>query len=273
MYKLIPALLVAVVLAGCTGQTRDNPHRDTSLVGIDLEPYNYRHGDSGQEVAELFNTGGIKEARQDYTGNSLGLRPNAFYTIEIAENPLKPTVLSTVGYIRKLEEDRGNLFIYEIYDGAWLQIAYVGENGATYRYDSGKEQFLGRFEVEEAIRHLFHVSDGYGYDTVLQDRSIVNAHDPDVNSAEPRARGVYHRTHKSAPAVIFSRAYRTGEVQRLADRYSSERANERYAEEATRLHNDRTGGVGDDEDYGGLHYKDGNPVDENGHPLRPGSVK
>lgn len=271
MAKLIPALLVIVMLAGCVAdQTRDNPSRDL-FVGVDVEPYTYRHGDVGQEVAELFNTGGVLEARQDYSGASLGLRPNEFYTIDIAEDPLRPTVLMTVGYIRKIQEDRGDLFMYEIYNGAWLQIAYMGANGSLYRYDSGREELLGRFELESAIRHLFYSPSSYGYDPVLQDQAIVNAHDPDVSAAEPRARGVHHRPHR-VPVVNLT-LHRSGEARALAERYTSERANERYAEEAARLHQERTGGFGDDEDYGGLRYKDGNPVDENGKPLKPGSVK
>jgi hypothetical protein len=273
MYKLISALLVAVVLAGCTGQTRNNPHRDTSLSGIDLEPYEYLHGDSGQEVAELFNTGGVKEARQDYSGSSFGLRPDRFYTIELAEDPLKPTVLTTVGYIRHLKQDRGDLFIYEVYDRSWKQIAYIGDNGSVYRYDTGKEKYLGRYQLDEAVRQLFPAPDGYGYDSVLQDHSRVHVDDPDVRTAEPRARGVYHRTHKSAPPVVIFSQHRAGETALLAERYSRKRAEERYAEEAARLHQERTDGVGDEETYGGLKYKKGNPVDEDGHPLRPGSVK
>lgn len=277
MAKLIPAviatLLLMVMLTGCVAQqSRDNPDRDV-FTGVDVEPYTYRHGEAGQEIAELFNTGDVYAAQQDYSGSSHGLRPNAFYTVSIAEDPLRPTVLTTVGYIRKLEEDRGDLFMYEFFDGAWLQIAYMGENGSLYRYDNGREELLGRFELDAAVRQLFQAENGYGYDSVLQDRAIVDAKNPDVNSAAPRGRGVYHRTHKSSPAVVVYTLKRSGEAGLLADRYTKERAEQRYAEEAQRLKQERTGGFGEDEDYGGLRYKDGNPVDENDRPLKPESTK
>ena len=110
MAKLIPAviatLLLVVTLTGCVAQqSRDNPDRDV-FTGVDVEPYTYRHGEAGQEIAELFNTGSVYAAQQDYSGSSHGLRPNAFYTVSIAEDPLRPTVLTTVGHCRCPAENK-----------------------------------------------------------------------------------------------------------------------------------------------------------------------
>ncbi|MCB9933335.1 MAG: hypothetical protein H6841_07935 [Planctomycetes bacterium] len=273
MKKLTAALLAALVLGGCvTSQGRDNPARDT-YTGVEIETETRRHGPEGQEIAELFYTGEILEARQDYSGRSNGLELNEFYTIEIAEDPLRPTVLTSVGYIRRLREDRGDLFIYEFYDVRWQRFAYMNPEGSVYRYEGATEEYMGRFELDAAVRRLYYAPSGYGYDAELQDHALVNLKDNDVVTAEPRARGVHHRTHRSAPPVVVYTPKRSGETRLLADRYSKERFDEREAETAKRLHEERTGGFGEDEEYGGLRYKNGNPVDENDRPLRPGSVK
>jgi len=271
MQKLIPALFVCLMLAGCVGdQSRGNPDRDV-LRGIDIEHEVELHGDSGQEIATLFNTGRIADARVDTSGNTMGLQLNQFYTIEIAEDPLRPTVLTAVGYIRRLEEDRGNLFSYEFYDGGWARIGYMNPEGAVYRYERQREEFVGRYDLDAAVRALYWAPSGYGYDSVLQDKSLVNLKDGDVASAEPRYRGVYHRSHNSAPPVVSFSLKRAGEAGLLAERYEKGRADETFDEKLNRLREGRTGGFGDDETYGGLQYKNGNPVDDNGRPLKPGS--
>ncbi|MCZ7606169.1 MAG: hypothetical protein M5U25_08855 [Planctomycetota bacterium] len=273
MNKLTAALLAALVLGGCvTDQGRDHPSRE-SYEGFDIEFENQRHGYHGQEIAELFNTGHIAEERKDYSGRSHGLELNEFYTVEIAEDPLRPTVLTSVGYIRRLQEDRGTLFIVEFYDGAWQRVGYMNPDGAVYRYSGAREDYLGRFELDAAVRRLYYAPSGYGYDAELQDRALVNLRDPAFATGEPRARGVHHRTHRSAPPVVVYTPKRSGEARLLAERYEKERFDEREAERLKRLREGQTGGYGEDDEYGGLRFKDGNPVDENGRPLRPGSVK
>ncbi|MCB9895097.1 MAG: hypothetical protein H6839_11655 [Planctomycetes bacterium] len=273
MQKLIPALLAAVLLGGCVAdQGRDNPYRE-DLRGIDIEREVELHGDSGQEIATLFNTGRIADARVDTSGRSVGLQLNMFYNIEIAEDPLRPTILTKVGYIRRLQEDRGNLFLYEFYDGGWTRIGYMNPEGAVYRYEGGKEEYLGRHDLDSAVRALYWAPSGYGYDAQLQDHALVNLKDSDVATAEPRYRGVYHRSHKSAPPVVSFTLKRAGEAGLLADKYEKERADETFEEKLRRLREDRSGGFGDDENYGGLQYKNGNPVDDKGNPLKPGSIK
>ena len=273
MYKLIPALLAALCVSACvTSQGRDHEARDLSVTRAQIEREEYRHGTYGQELATIWSTGDVAEARLDTTGARQGLQVNEFYQIEIAENPLRPTVLTPVGYVRLLQEDRGDLFIYEFYDVAWGSIAYLGADGGLYRHERGVEEFLGKFQLDEAVVTLFPAPGGYGYDSLLQDDKLVKTWDTDVASAEPRARGVFHRTHGNAPPVIIYTRKRSGEAALLADRYTRERAAERDSELLNRLREDRHGGYGIDEEYGGLRYKDGNPVDENDRPLRPGST-
>lgn len=273
MKKLTAALLAVLVLGGCVAdQGRDNPSRG-SYEGLGIEVETERHGHQGQEIAELFYSGPIAEERRDYSGKSHGLQLNEFYTIEIAEDPLRPTVLTEVGYVRRLQEDRGNLFIYEFYDGAWQRIGYLNGQGDVYRYTGAREEYLGRYELDSAVRRMYNAPSGYGYDAELQDHALVNVRDPAYATAEPRARGVHHRTHKSAPPVVVYTPKRAGETRLLAERYEKERFDEREAERMKRLREANTGGFGEDDEYGGLRFKDGNPVDENDRPLRPGSVK
>jgi hypothetical protein len=119
---------------------------------------------------------------------------------------------------------------------------------------------------------LYFAASGYGYDSELQDSSIVRTHVKDVAGAEPAGRGVAHRTHRSSPPVVVFTPKRSGEVRLLGDSYARERYYERENEELNRLREENHGGVGQDEDYGGLHYKDGNPVNEDGTPMKPGDA-
>jgi hypothetical protein len=272
MHKLIAGLSFAVVLTGCVAdQRRDHPDRhvlDSSATEVEV----YRHGSSGYEIAEIFNTGDVADARRDRSGTPLGLQANEFYTVEIAEDALRPTVLTPVGYVRRLQEDRGDLFIYEFYDGAWTRIGYMNERGELYAYRGGTELLLGRYELEGAARAMYYAPSGYGYDAVQQDDALVKAHVADVANAEPRGRGVYHRTHKSAPPIVVFTPKRAGEINLLGENYRRERFYENQTEELNRLREARHGGFGQDEDYGGLKYKDGNPVREDGTPMRPGDA-
>lgn len=272
MHKLIAGLTLAVSLAGCVAdQSRDHPDRHV-LDSAATEAEVYRHGSAGYEITEIFNTGDAADARRNRSGESRGLEASEFYTVEIAEDPLRPTILTPVGYVRRLQEDRGDLYIYEFYDGAWSRIGYMNAVGEVYAYTDGREQRLGRYELEGAARALYFAPSGYGYDSELQDAALVKAHSADVANAEPRGRGVHHRTHKSAPPVVVFTAKRAGETRLLGDSYNPQRFYERETDELNRLREARHGGYGQDEDYGGLKYKDGNPVKEDGTPMRPGDA-
>lgn len=272
MHKLIAGLMFVTLVAGCVAdQGRDHPNRRV-LSSEATEAEVYRHGGAGYELAEIFNTGSVAEARRDTSGAGRGLQINEFYTIEIAENPLQPQVLTPVGYVRRLQEDRSDFFFYEFYDGSWTRIAYLNADGALYRYDASGEEFLGRFEIEGATRTLFYAPSGYGYDPVLQDASIAGMHDKNVREADPEGRGVSHRTHRTSPPVVVFTPKRAGEIGLLGDRYNKDRFYERQNEELNRIREANHGGYGQDEDYGGLKYKDGNPVKEDGTPMRPGDA-
>lgn len=271
MFKIAPMALLVALLAGCVAnQGRDNDARDL-YVDDDSAREVYLHGHSGLEAARIFNTGAVGEARGYTAGASLGMQVNEFYLVEIAQDPLRPTALTPVGYVRKLKEERGETMIFQFFDSRWNAIAYLGADGSLYRHDRGSESYLGRFQLDDAVRTLFAAPGGYGMDTEAQDLAIVNMHDPDVNSAPARVRGVHLRTHRSYPAIVAYTLKRAGEVGQMANLKRSERVDAENEMELAALRAARWGGHGDG-NYGGLRFKDGNPVDDNDVPLRPGSA-
>lgn len=257
-----------VFLAGCT----TSQERQPLGYEVDLQRERQLHGDYGDDMARLFNTGKIAQARQDSTGNDRGLILSEFYQVQIAPNPAEPTLLAKVGYVRKLEQDRSTAFYYEFYDGGWARIGRLSPDGALYRLQNGSESYVGSFHLASAVLALYPAPSGYGYDRVTQDLTRVRMHDPEVNMLDQRRRGVWHTTHASAPPVVNFALYRRGEAGALAGQYNSVLYAERENLKLEQLRDRRLGGVGMDEEYGGLRYLNGNPVDENGKPLRPGSL-
>jgi hypothetical protein len=67
-------------------------------------------------------------------------------------------------------------------------------------------------------------------------------------------------------------AKRAGEAAKLAEQYNDKAFYERENEKLNRIREANHGGYGQDEDYGGLKYKDGNPVRESGSPMKPGDA-
>lgn len=273
MRKLIAGLIVAVTLGGCVAdQTRDNPNREL-FDDSSIERETGRHGAAGFELARIWNTGRIAELRKDHTGESRGLELHEFYQVEIAEDPTRPTIVTPVGYVRLVVEDRGELMMYEFYDRAWTRIAYLGEDGSLYRYHRGREEFLGKHQLDGAVLTLYPASGGYGYDVELQEESIAYMHKADVMTRDSRGRGAHHRSHKDAPPIVNYRRYRPGEAAQLADRYERERFYERERERSERL-KEAQGDRADHHDDAmsnttRYRWKDGNPVDKDGRPVGP----
>jgi hypothetical protein len=203
----------------------------------------------------------------------MGLLPVEYLHVQIAPDPTNAMVLETAGYIRKLERDRDSLFLYEFYDTSWRRIAILGMHGDLYRVDGTSEQHLGRFQLDAAANELFKPPSGYGYNALAQDRARVRMWDPEVAGADERTRGVYHRGHNAAPPVLVIAKLSRGDAATLSERFTRDRFNDREAERLNRLREARHGGVGQDENYGGLQYKDGQPVDEQGRPLYRGALK
>lgn len=271
----MPALKLSVLaatavalLAGCAGNQSRTAYQTDRLQGSDIERETYLHGSAGYTIAEIFYTGDVAAARGDFDGDNYGLQLSEFYMVEIAPNPLEPTQVVQAGFVRKMVEDRGSLFYFEFYNQDWKRLGYLNASGDLYLHYTGIEQNVGKFQLMEAVRYLFPAESGYGYDTVLQDASRVRSWDPEVATRDSRGRGVEHRTHKSHPAIIELKLYRAGEAGALAEsRYSSNQFKEAEEARLTRLREARHGGIGQDEEFGGFKYKDGQPVDEYGNPI------
>ena len=82
------------------------------------------------------------------------------------------------------------------------------------------------------------------------------------------AGGVKHTDHNDRPPIWVYKSLKTGEATDTAEKYRRARAYEGYAEIAKRLKDKKIGDLEDGE-YGGIEFKDGHPVDENGKKLRP----
>lgn len=271
--RFVVAICALCVAAGCVSDqsraARPLEKLDRDMVAAETR----RHGTAGYAIAELFQSDNIKDKMRDTSGKGKGLVGVEFFHVEIAPDPTQPTALKTAGYIRRLEEDRGTEMLYEFYDRFWTRLAILGAEGDLYRVDARGPSFVGRFQLEDAAKHIYNPPSGYGYDTVAQDKSRVRMWDPEVSSLDARTRGVFHRGHRSAPPVLVMTRLRATEASQLAGRYLPDRFNDRELEALNRLRTERLGDQGTEENYGGLQYKDGRPVDRFGNPLHRGAVK
>jgi len=269
---LLLATLAGITLAGCAGSQGRASYAGDSPARGTLEYETSRHGGAGAEIAQLFESSRIREARSDTSGAGRGLQGTEFYQVQIAPNPKQPSQLVNAGFARKLQEDRGQLFYYEFYDGSWRSIGKLMPGGELYRYTSNGESMLGKYELNTAVLRLYPAPAGYGFDSLAQDQNRVRMDNPDIAGLDPRGRGVYHTPHNSAPPVVVLTLYRHGEAALLSDSWERRRFNEAENLRLERERERRHGNIGQDETYGGMQYKDGNPVDSDGKPLRPGSA-
>lgn len=269
---IVMSLVAAALIGGCAGPQSRKSRPELGVTDEMLQRERSLHGGAGREIALLFNTGDIKEARDDMMGQGHGLRGTEFYMIQVAPNPAQPTQLVKVGFARKVAEDRSNFFYYEFYDDVWNSMGKLMPGGELYKYGAATETLLGRFDLNGAVARLYPAASGYGYDPVAQDQARVRMSNPDVAGLDSRGRAVHHTPHGSQPPVVVFTQYRGGEARLLGDNWDRTRFDEAEAIKLERLREKRHGGIGQDETYGGIQYKNGEPVDSNGKPLRPGSL-
>ncbi len=261
------------VLSSC-GVDQSRRAWPASSVDRDVvDRYIETHGEAGYDVYVLFHSDNIAEKMRDTSGRAPGLRAVEFYHVQIAPDPLNPMALQTAGYVRKLARDGGSVFLHEFYDTNWLRIAVLGMQGDLYRVDGNGDLHVGRFQLEAAAEELYDPPSGYGYDRLAQDRARLRLWDPEVAGQDARARGVHHRSHSAAPPVLVMNRLSYVELGALANRFSPARYNDSQLELYNRLRERRDGGEGRDDEYGGLQYRDGNPIDDKGRPLYRGALK
>jgi len=267
---VLAAICAAVLLSGCVGNQSRDSREDISQDRIIRE--RQLHGPAGQTIARIFTSDEFEDIFRDTSGRDRGMQLVDFYYIQMAEDPLNPHVLSIVGYIRQLEHDGDGTMFYEFYDDNWLRVALLDRRGNLFHIASGEEIHMGRHQLDGAAHALFNPQTGYGYDRLQQDRAGVRMWDPQVSSMDPASRGAFHRRHRDAPAVLVLSRARAGEAAQLAERFRPDRFEEGENIRLQRIREDRHGGIGQDGRYGGLHYRDGNPVDDNDRPMRRGSI-
>lgn len=267
------ALTAVLALTGCVADQSRRARPSSDLDRGELQRQTALHGSAGYAVTELFTRGSIAENLREEELPSRGPQAQEFYHIQIALDPTNPTALSTAGYARKLQEEGESLYYYEFYDQNWRRLAILGVDGDLYRIDGAELRSLGKFQPEGAAHLLYQPPSAYGTDTLAQDRARVRGLDPEVASADPRTRGVAHRSHRNAPPILSMTRLTGPEIGLLAARLEPGRFHDTEAARLSRIREQRHGGHGQDEEYGGLEYKAGNPVDDRGRPLHRGSAR
>ena len=260
------AALISMLAAGCgtdQSRTRGRAYGETPP---DVMVHGRR---AGGEVSEFFGKDSTRDKLDPMLGDDRGFIVTMLYLVEIAPEATDPTVLERVGYVRKLEEDRGEAYMFEFHDVNGNRIGWLTPRGELYRHQRATREFVGAYQIEDAAKLLYRPPTGYGYDAVKSDISRGRMDDPEVVEKSPEQRGVIHRTHRSYPPVIVLTLLDPGEAKRHGDGFAKEIAAARTEERINRL---REEAKPEDGEYGGLEFKDGNPVDENGKPLKPGDT-
>jgi hypothetical protein len=269
--SVVLMVAAALLLAGCVGhQSRDAHTND--IDESSLMRNRQLHGPRGDTINRIFHSDEFQEIFLDMSGEGHGMQMVQFHYVQMALNPLRPLELSIVGFVRQLQDRSDGAMLYEFYDRKWGLLALLDSTGALHHVASGDEMHMGRHQMESAAFALYDPQSGYGYDRLLQDQSGARMWDAQISAASPRERGVFHRRHRDAPPVLVVTRVRGGEAAQLAERFAPDRFEERETIRRERLRHERDGGIGRDETYGGLRFRDGNPVDSEGRPMYRGRI-
>jgi hypothetical protein len=265
-------LLVSGLVGGCFADQSRTAREDITDAER-FEEDRRLHGTAGREINAVFASDHFREVMDVMRGEGHGLQLVAFHYIQVAKDPTRPMDLSIVGYVRELREERDSMRLYEIFDQEWSLLAILDGRGNLFHVATGEEKHLGRHQLEGAAFMLFDPPGGYGSDRLAQDQAAVRMWDPEVRAAQPRDRGVFHRGHSDAPPVLLVTEVRAEAIGDLAERFNRERADEQHNLRLQAMREARRGDVGEDEFFGGLEWRGGNPVDEHGNPMRRGSIR
>lgn len=268
---ILAAVFFGAALAGCAP---GNQARGAYKGGIDRETAElsiYRHGRNGLEVERYFNSTEIRDRTDPMRGKSYGYVPVEFYTIEAAKDPAAREILTLVGYARRIEEERRGEFLYEFYDDTWQRLAWLNPRGELFSYGrtAGDTVYHGNYLLEGAAYIVFSPPSGYGYDGVNPDLNRTRGTDTEVSGATPDGRGVVLRQHKgNEPKLIISpvSAGRADEMRRALDANVFNARVDAELDDARK----RVRGEDVDGDVGGIPFKDGQPVDADGKPIKRG---
>ncbi|MCC6574494.1 MAG: hypothetical protein IT462_11960 [Planctomycetes bacterium] len=264
-------IFAALILGGCAV---GNQARSATAGGIDrseAELSIYRHGRNGLEVERYYAGAEMQNRIDPLRGQTRGYIETEFYTVHIAKDPTKRDVMTLVGYMRRIEEERRGEFLFEFYDDAWDRIAWMNPRGELYTYGirAGEVVHEGNYQIETAAAVVYKPRSGYGYDAVTPDLKRTQGLDPDVVGTNPAARGVVIRQHRGHEPKIEVRQVPSSEAAKLrtaleANIFNS--SNEIALEELRKA----TRGEKVDGPMGGIEFKDRQPVDANGRPIQRG---
>jgi len=278
-------LAAGILLGGCSasqarGGALDGPERGT------VEFYTQRHGSSGYEIATIFNSPTYRDALRAEPGSELVV-VEEFYTVRVARDLTRRDVLTEAGYCRRRKDLQSSGVFYEFFDTRWVLIGMLESGGVLKLVDnSGRASVHGKSQLDEALIVVYGARNGGSYDfsgadTNRAKMAFVSGNIGDKNGDEeaaevrlrsPRDRGVVLRTARDNAPVIELRRYRPMELRGLSDTLQRDRFDASKEEELRRLREQRRGTEAGDGAYGGMEFKDGQPVDSEGRPLKRGDA-
>lgn len=270
---------LCALLAGCsTSQARatgaDEPSRD--LVELQTRA----HGNHGYAIARAFNSESFREnMKSDLVDETVVV--DEFYTVRVARDLTRRDVLTDAGYSRRRFDRESKAHFYEFFDTGWKLLAYLDTHGQLFVVNSsGKGSSRGTYQVDDALILVYQARNGFSYDVSGYDQAraksaFVNPDDKDsedMRSRSPRERGIFLRGQRENAPVVEMRRYRGLEAGVFAESFQKERFDARKAEELRQLREQRRGTEAGDGTYGGLEFKDGQPVGPDGQPLKRGDA-
>lgn len=275
------ALCSLCLLAGCsTSQERGPGEEETYRTAAEREAY--LHGNPGYEIARTYNKADFRQ--------KMGAEPalesvavEEFFTVRVCRDQARRDILTDTGFARRRLDHQSGAYFYEFFDTSWVLIAYLNDRGELFVTNAqGKAEARGRFQVDDALILVYGARGGFTYDLSTYDDSRAKAAvvetgegdstAADIRSRSPRDRGVYLRAARESGPVVELRRYRPLEIHALADSYRKERFDANKEEELKQLRAARRGTEAPDGPYGGLEFKDGQPVDANGKPINRGEA-
>lgn len=274
---LLAASLCALACGCSTSQSRGNAD---AAFDASVERETYLHGTRGYAIARTYNKADFRQkmAPEAQPDNVL---VEEFFTVRVCRDHARRDILTDAGYARRrLDRDSGAR-LFEFFDTQWKLIGWLDGRGELHVPDArGKAQALGRYQVDDAVIEVYAARGGFTYDLSTYDISrakaaVVDAGEGDAEAADlrsrsPRDRGVYLRAARENGPVIELRRYQPLEIAAYAEGFRKDTFDAAKEAELQQLRAQRRGTEAPDGSYGGLQFKDGQPVDNEGRPLRRG---
>ena len=275
------ALCALGLVAGCSTPQGRGPGEEEAYC-TEAEREAYLHGNPGYTIARTYNK---KEFREKMASEPPleNVAIEEFFTVRVCRDQSRRDILTDTGFARRKLDHQSGAYFYEFFDNSWALIGYLNDRGELYVTDAqGKAEHKGRYQVDDALILIYGARGGFTYDLTTYDESRAkaavvetgegDATASDIRSRSPRDRGVYLRAARESGPVVELRRYRPLEIRALADNYRKDRFDANKEEELKQLRAARRGTEAPDGPYGGLEFKDGQPVDGNGKPIQRGDA-